>query len=57
MSDGSIGDGQELAIIESLKVKSHMLLSAHEAAEMILRVDSVIKAPPRKRENDPRYPH
>jgi len=54
---GTIGDAMELGIIESLKVKSQMLLSAHEAAEMIMRVDELIKAPPRKRDRDPRYPH
>ena len=31
-----------------------VILSASEAAEMILRVDDVIKAAPRKREEDPR---
>jgi len=57
MAGGSIGDAWELGIVESLKVKLQMLLSAHEAAEMILRIDEIIKAPPRKRERDPRYPH
>jgi len=57
MAGGSIGDATELGIVESLKVKVQMLLSAHEAAEMILRIDEIIKAPPRKRERDPRYPH
>jgi len=57
MKNGTIGDASELGIVESLKVKSQMLLSAHEAGEMILRVDEVVKAPPRKRERDPRYPH
>ena len=34
-----------------------VVISASEAAEMILRVDDVIKAAPRQREQDPRYPH
>jgi len=55
MTNGTIGDALEMGITESFKVKSQMLLSAHEAAEMILRIDGVIKAPPRKRERDPRY--
>jgi len=57
MTNGTIGDVLEMGIFESFKVKTQMLFSAHEAAEMILRIDEVIKAPPRKREKDPRYPH
>ena len=37
-------------ITESLKAKMHMLISAHEAAEMILRVDNIIKCAPRQRQ-------
>jgi len=55
MITGSIGDVSVLGITESLKVKRQVLLSATEAAEMILRIDELIKAPPRKREHDPRY--
>lgn len=55
MTKGAIGDAKELGITESLKVKRQVVLSASEAAEMILRIDEVIKAPPRKREHDPRY--
>lgn len=40
----------ELGIFESLKVKLQVLLSATEAAEMILRVDDIIKCAPRQRE-------
>jgi len=57
MTLGTIGDAVEMGIVESYKVKLQMLMSAHEAAEMVLRIDEVIKAPPRKRERDPRYPH
>uniref|UniRef100_A0A1A8GN77 T-complex protein 1 subunit beta n=1 Tax=Nothobranchius korthausae TaxID=1143690 RepID=A0A1A8GN77_9TELE len=52
MSDGTIGDMVELGITESFQVKRQMLLSASEAAEMILRVDNIIKAAPRKRVPD-----
>lgn len=55
MTKGCIGDAKELGITESLKVKRQVIISASEAAEMILRIDEVIKAPPRKRDNDPRY--
>ena len=47
MENGSIGDMQKLGITESFIVKQQMLLSAAEAAEMILRVDDMIKAAPR----------
>ena len=36
-----------LKITESFKVKLHVLLSSHEASEMILRVDEIIKCAPR----------
>jgi len=55
MVKGTIGDMEELGITESYKVKKQVVLSASEAAEMVLRVDLIIKAPPRKREHDPRY--
>lgn len=55
MTKGCVADVRELGITESLKVKRQVIISASEAAEMILRIDEVIKAPPRKREHDPRY--
>lgn len=42
-----MGDMAELGITESFQVKRQVLLSASEAAEMILRVDNIIKAAPR----------
>jgi len=54
MVRGTICDVAELGITESFKVKSRIVLSASEAAEQILRVDEIIKAPPRPREEDPR---
>jgi chaperonin GroEL (HSP60 family) len=44
--DSNVG---ELKITESFKVKLHVLLSAHEACEMILRVDEIIRCAPRQR--------
>lgn len=52
MELGQVGDMKELGITESFVVKRQVLLSAAEAAEMILRVDSIIKAAPRKRVED-----
>jgi T-complex protein 1 subunit beta len=39
----------ELGIRESFKSKLQVLVSAAEAAEMILRVDDIIKCAPRER--------
>eukprot|EP00884_Botryococcus_braunii_P019647 jgi/Botrbrau1/6366/Bobra.0098s0025.1 len=47
---GGVGDMGQLGIYESFRVKQAVLLSATEAAEMILRVDDIIKAAPRPRE-------
>jgi len=52
MYKGCVGDMGELGITESLSVKRQVLMSASEAAEMILRVDDILKAAPRKRTND-----
>jgi T-complex protein 1 subunit beta len=50
MYKGTIGDMKELGVLESFKSKLQVLLSASEAAEMILRVDDIIKCAPRQRE-------
>merc|ERR1719402_1889636 len=55
MTHGKVGDMAELGITESFSVKSQVLVSAAEAAEMLLRVDNIIKAAPRKRERDDRH--
>lgn len=47
---GEVGDMQALGIKESYKSKLQVLSSAAEAAEMILRVDDIIKCAPRQRE-------
>ena len=53
MKRGAIGDMKELKVTECLKVKEQALMSACEAAEMILRVDHILTCAPRRRE-DPR---
>ncbi|XP_018325725.1 T-complex protein 1 subunit beta [Agrilus planipennis] len=52
MDRGEVADMKQLGITESFVVKRQVVLSAAEAAEMILRVDSIIKAAPRKRVED-----
>ena len=46
---GDIADVKVLGITESYKVKSSVVAYASEAAEMILRVDDVLRAVPRQR--------
>lgn len=52
MNNGSIADMVELGITESFQVKRQVLMSAAEAAEMILRVDNIVKSAPRQRMPD-----
>ncbi|XP_077531539.1 chaperonin containing TCP1 subunit 2 isoform X2 [Haemaphysalis longicornis] len=52
MVEARVDDMKELGIAEALVVKRQVLLSAAEAAEMILRVDNIIKAAPRQRHPD-----
>jgi T-complex protein 1 subunit beta len=52
MDTGHIGCMKDLGITESFAVKRQVLMSASEAAEMILRVDDIIKCAPRKRVPD-----
>ena len=47
-----MADVAALGITESFKVKSQVIVSAAEAAEMILRVDSILKSAPRQRTPD-----
>ena len=53
MTKGAIGDMKKLRVTECLIVKKQALMSACEAAEMILRVDHILTCAPRRRE-DPR---
>lgn len=50
MVNGVVADVRELGITESYKLKKQVLLSASEAAEMILRVDNIIRCAPRQRQ-------
>merc|ERR1711881_597629 len=52
MYEGQIGCMTELGITESFSVKRQVLVQASEAAEMILRVDNILKAAPRPRKED-----
>merc|ERR1712194_499817 len=50
MTEGALGDMQVLGIRECLRVKEQALISACEAAEMILRCDKIVTCAPRQRE-------
>lgn len=54
MNKGVVADMADLKINESLAVKRQALISAAEAAEMILRVDNILKSAPRRRQPDHR---
>lgn len=47
---GGITDMREAGVIESYKLKRAVVNSAAEAAELLLRVDNIIRSAPRKRE-------
>lgn len=47
MENNNIGDVREKGVTESFKLKQQILISASEAAEMILRVDDIIRCAPR----------
>ncbi|EMD31775.1 hypothetical protein CERSUDRAFT_119355 [Gelatoporia subvermispora B] len=50
MNEGKIGSMKELGVTESYKLKRQVVTSATEAAEMIIRVDDILRATPRRRE-------
>merc|ERR1712136_669149 len=52
MDVGKVDCMKQVGVTESFMVKRQVLVSAAEAAEMILRVDDIIKAAPRRREQD-----
>lgn len=52
MEEGQIADMEKMGITESFQVKRQVLMSAAEAAEMILRVDNIVKSAPRQRMPD-----
>lgn len=47
---GGIAEMREMEVIESFKLKRAVVSSASEAAELLLRVDNIIRSAPRKRE-------
>lgn len=49
LDEGVVGNMKELGIYECFKVKEQALISACEAAEMIIRVDEIISCAPRQR--------
>jgi len=50
MDKGGLADMDVMGIREAYKVKAQVLLSASEAAEMILRVDDIVQCAPRQRQ-------
>jgi T-complex protein 1 subunit beta len=50
MFSGKVDSMKELGITECFRVKEQALVSATEAAEMILRVDNIVRCAPRQRE-------
>ncbi|KAH6586757.1 hypothetical protein BASA61_006468 [Batrachochytrium salamandrivorans] len=52
MYNGAVADVRALGITESFKLKRQVLLSASEAAEMVLRVDNIIRCAPRQRNRE-----
>jgi len=53
MVDGTMGNVREMGITESFKLKKQVVSAASEAAEMILRVDDIIRCQPRERDDHP----
>ena len=49
---GCIACMSEKKVTESYKVKRQVLVSGHEGAEMIMRVDDILKSAPRQRAPD-----
>ncbi|EEP81213.1 T-complex protein 1 subunit beta [Uncinocarpus reesii 1704] len=55
---GGIANMRDLGVVESYKLKKAVVSSASEAAELLLRVDNIIRSAPRKRERVPlEIPH
>jgi len=50
MENGEVANMMDLGIVESFKLKQQVLMSASEAAEMILRVDDIVQCAPRQRQ-------
>jgi len=54
MEEGKVDCVAKLGITESYAVKRRVVFAAAEAAEMIMRVDNIIRAAPRQRQPDRR---
>ena len=50
MYGGKVDDMQKMGVTEAFRVKEQALNSATEAAEMILRVDNIVRCAPRQRQ-------
>jgi len=50
MFSGKVDDMEKLGVTEAFRVKEQALTSATEAAEMILRVDNIVRCAPRQRQ-------
>lgn len=50
LDEGKVVSMADRGVTESFKLKRQVVVSASEAAEMIMRVDDILKAAPRKRE-------
>jgi len=50
MFKGEVDNMETLGVTEAFRVKEQALVSSTEAAEMILRVDDIVRCAPRKRE-------
>lgn len=57
MERGITGNMRELRITEAYKSKLQVVVSAHDAAEMILRVDDIIRCAPRQRKGHAGHGH
>ena len=49
-SGGGLTNMREMGVVESYKLKRAVVSSASEAAELLLRVDNIVRCAPRKRE-------
>ena len=56
INKGGVGNMKELGVFECFKVKEQALMSACEAAEMIIRVDMTFTAPARQRTDEQSRP-
>jgi T-complex protein 1 subunit beta len=52
LNEGTVGNMKELGVFECFRVKEQALISACEAAEMIIRVDDIISCAPRSRDRE-----